>query len=564
MNWRTMWFHLFRRKKKGEIYPDEIFLDASNLPQFDSSQFEGRLEKPLSKRSIFYFGIAFVVVMSIFVGRVFVLQVIKGKEYIQKSENNRLEHSLLFADRGIIYDRNGVEIAWNTSNEPEPYSKREYSKKEGLAHLVGYVGYPLKDSQGNYYRTDFVGKSGIERTYNKDLLGLNGLKIVEIDAQEKIHSESVIRSPQSGTNIYTSVDVRLSNKLYQFMDKLAEDSGFLGGAAVIMDVKNGEIVALTSFPEYSSEDITAGGVKVVREYISDKRKPFLNRVVSGLYTPGSIIKPFIAIGALEEGVITPEKKILSTGSLSIPNPYFPDKASVFKDWRRQGFVDMRKALAVSSNVYFYEIGGGYKDQEGLGIARIEKYVRLFGFGKKTEISVLGEKVGTIPNPAWKSRMFKDGVWRVGDTYHTAIGQYGFQVTPIQTVRAIAAIANDGFLLTPSLIRGSRPVWRKLQVAQENFSVVKEGMRMAVTEGTAKGLLIPQVKIAAKTGTAELGISKKFVNSWVIGFFPYEKPRYAFAVLMEHGPRKNMIGGLYVMRQLFEWMSINTPEYIKSE
>ncbi len=564
MNLRTIWSRFFRRKKRGEIYPDEIFLDASNLPQFDSNQFEGRLEKPLSKKPIFYFGIVFIIVLSVFAGRVFILQVVKGEGYVQKSENNRLEHSLLFADRGIIYDRNGMEIAWNTSNDPEPYSKRVYSGKKGLAHLVGYVGYPLKDSQGNYYRTNFVGKSGIERVFNKDLLGLNGLKIIEIDAQEKIHSESVLRSPQSGTNIYTSIDVRLSNKLYQFMDKLAEDAGFTGGAGVIMDIKNGEIIALTSFPEYNSGNITAGGAKVVRKYVSDERKPFLNRVVSGLYTPGSIIKPFVAIGALEEGVITPEEKILSTGSLSIPNPYFPGKESVFKDWRAQGLVDMRKALAVSSNVYFYEIGGGYKNQKGLGIARIEKYARLFGFGEKTGVSLLGEKIGTIPNPAWKARMFKDGKWRVGDTYHTAIGQYGFQVTPIQTVRAIAAIANDGFLLTPSLIRGTRPVWKKLQVAPENFSVVKEGMRLAVTDGTAKGLFIPQVKIAAKTGTAELGVSKKFVNSWVIGFFPYEKPRYAFAVLMEHGPRKNMIGGLYIMRQLFDWMSVNAPEYIKSE
>jgi penicillin-binding protein 2 len=227
---------------------------------------------------------------------------------------------------------------------------------------------------------------------------------------------------------------------------------------------------------------------------------------------------------------------------------------------------MRRAIAVSSDVYFYEIGGGFENQPGLGIEKIEKYMRLFGFGETIQDNPLFDRTGTIPSPEWKKENFEDGSWRIGDTYHTSIGQYGFQVTPIQVARAVASIANNGALLSPTILQTSEPEAIKksepLGFSDEQMSIVKDGMRLAVIEGTASGLNIPQVTIAAKTGTAELGASKKFVNSWIVGFFPYEKPRFAFAAIMEKGPYDNTIGALYVVRQLFEWMAVNTPEYLK--
>ena len=156
------------------------------------------------------------------------------------------------------------------------------------------------------------------------------------------------------------------------------------------------------------------------------------------------------MGALTEGVIDPYKKILSTGSISIPNPYFPDQKTVFKDWKAHGWTDMREAIAVSSDVYFYEIGGGFESQKGLGIVNIEKYAQLFGIGQKTGIDLPDEKGGIIPGPEWKIKNFKGEPWRIGDTYNTVIGQYGFQVTPLEMVRAISAIANYGTLVTPAL------------------------------------------------------------------------------------------------------------------
>jgi penicillin-binding protein 2 len=273
----------------------------------------------------------------------------------------------------------------------------------------------------------------------------------------------------------------------------------------------------------------------------------------------------MAMAALSEKIITPEKQILSTGQIEIANPYKKGEKTVFKDWRAQGWVDMRKAIEVSSDVYFYEIGGGFENQRGLGIANIDKYMRIFGFGSKVGFGEHQGKDGVIPTPEWKKENFKGEDWMLGDTYHTAIGQYGFQVTPLQELRAIASIANGGYLVNPRLkIASTTDVIekKKLDFDPSFFGVVREGMRQSATDGTAKGLNTSDVKIAAKTGTAELGVSKKMVNSWVVGFFPYEKPRYAFVVIMERGPRENLIGATYVMRQTVDYMAKETPEYFK--
>ncbi|MCX6751728.1 MAG: penicillin-binding transpeptidase domain-containing protein [Candidatus Nomurabacteria bacterium] len=301
----------------------------------------------------------------------------------------------------------------------------------------------------------------------------------------------------------------------------------------------------------------------MQNYLDDKRKVFLDRTISGLYTPGSIVKPFFAMGALTENVIDPYKKILSTGSISIPNPYFPNQKTVFKDWRVQGWVDMRQAIAVSSDVYFYEIGGGFESQKGLGIVNIEKYARLFGIGGKTGIDLPDEKGGVIPSPEWKIKNFKGEPWRVGDTYHTVIGQYGFQVTPMEMLRAVSAIANYGTLVTPHYILGDKTkeiAISKIDLKKEYFDVVHEGMRQSVLAGTSTAVNVPYVQVASKTGTAQVGVSKTKVNSWIIGFFPYENPKYAFTIMMESGPSSGGVGASSIMRQLLDWMSINTPEY----
>ena len=546
----------------SDIYPDEIFLDSTNLPQFDTSQFEGRIEKPISKTTLFFVGVAFLAVGLIFSSKIWVLQITEGEVYAQTSENNRLHHQLIFADRGIIYDRKKESLVLNVRNESEIFSRRKYSEKPGLAHVLGYVNYPLKDTAGVYYQEDFIGKDGIEKLFDDTLRGVNGIKIIETDALMNIKSESIIIPLKNGNDLVLSIDSNVQSKLYEFIEQTANSVGFEGGAGVFMNVHTGEILALTNYPEYNSSILSDGkDSKAIASYVLDTQKPFLNRVISGLYTPGSIIKPYVAIAALNEGIIGPEKSILSTGSITIPNPFFPDQSTIFNDWKVHGWVSMREALAVSSNVYFYSIGGGYQDQEGLGISKLDKYMRLFGFGKPSDLYPDIEQNGTIPNPRWKKDTFGDSVWRIGDTYNTAIGQYGFQVTPIQVVRAVGAIANGGTLVNPTLILGGNGDKEKISIPEKHFEIVREGMRLAVTDGTAKGLFIPTVEVAAKTGTAELGVRKELVNSWITGFFPYEDPLYAFVVIMERGPSENLIGGLYVVRQLLDWMAIHTPEYL---
>lgn len=567
------------KKNSHEIDPDEIFLDASNIPRFDTHQFEGRMEKPIARGALFLLGGFFLIVCGMFLWKSSLLQIVEGKTFREQADGNRLRQTLVPTERGVIFDRNGNELAWNGIFEDAAieFPKREYIRKNGFGHPLGYIQYPAKDKFGFFWEEETKGKAGIELAYDSILRGENGMKIVETNAFEEKQGESVTKKPIPGQNVFLSIDMRVQEKLHESMAGLARGKGFRGGAGILMDVRTGEVLSLASFPEYDPETLSLGkdGEKIER-YVKSQESAFLNRAVSGLYTPGSIMKLFLSIGALAEGVIEPETEILSTGSISIPHPYLPGEESVFNDWKAHGMVHMRKALAVSSNVYFFEIGGGYKDQKGLGILNIEKYMRLFGFGEKTELNLPGEEMGLIPNPAWKTRTFSE-IWRVGDTYNTAIGQYGFQITPIQAVTAVAAIANGGTVLIPRLVV-SRPetheereemglprkAKRKIAVSEDYFKVVREGMRQAVLEGTAQGLYLPAISIAAKTGTAELGVGKQYVNSWVVGFFPYEEPRYAFAVVMEHGPRENTIGALYVMRKVLEWMAVETPEYAENE
>ncbi len=572
----------FKRNRNTEIDPNEIFLDSRNLPNFNVQQFEGRIEKTLPKYTVVSLGIFFVIVQAIFLWKVWTLQILQGSDLKKRAENNRLEQSTIFGDRGIIYDKNKVPLAWNVlsdnvqlwenatttngaSGALNDFSLRKYIDSPGFSHILGYISYPAKDSSGYYYTTEYGGKDGVEKIYNTSLNGTTGIKIQEVDALSKVHSESVIEQAINGNDLNLTIDSRVQKELYKVISDAAISSGFRAGAAVIMDVKTGEILAMTSYPEYSSQVLTDGSDrKTIASYRTNTGTPYLDRAVSGLYTPGSIVKPFMAIAALDLGIISPEKKILSTGSISIPNPYFPDQPSVFKDWKAHGWVDMRDAIAVSSDVYFYAIGGGYKDQKGIGIANIDKYMRMFGFGSKTGIDVEGEAEGSIPTPEWKEKNFADGTWLLGDTYHTAIGQYGFQVSPIQAVHAVSSIATKGTLVTPHIVMNSVIQKKELtNISSSYFEVAGEGMRRGVLYGIAGALNVRTVNIAAKTGTAELGVKKDMVNSWITGFFPYENPRYAFALVMERGPVKYTQGAPATMRLMIDWMGIYTPEYFKT-
>lgn len=553
-------------RRYQDINPEDIFLDSTNLPGFEEHALEGRIEKPMGHGTFLFFKSAVGVILVLLVIKLSLLSVVNGETYAKISENNRLEETLIFANRGAILDRNGVELATNmVKDDPAGFAGRKYADIRGLSHVVGYIKYPLKDKAGFYYEKEYRPKDGVEMVYNDILKGENGLKLKETDVSGEVTSESVVSPPKDGETLKLSIDALVNQELYNAIASLAQTSKFVGGAGVIMDVVTGEIIALTSYPEYDQNALTTGlDQKSFSALLNSPGKPFLNRVVGGLYTPGSIVKPIVALGALNENLISPNKEIFSSGSISVPNPYDPSKPSVFGDWKAHGYTAMREALAVSSDTYFYSIGGGFGDQKGMGIGLIDKYLSMFGLTEKTGIEIMGELKGVIPTPEWKAEKFNGDIWRLGDTYITSIGQYGTQVSPINAVRFTAALANQGKLLKPSLRLGGDPDQSEeaMKFEQADWDVVHEGMREGVTYGTSVGLNVPYVEAAAKTGTAEIGAGKLYVHSWSIGFFPYKNPRYAWSVIMEKGPSTNIFGATGVMRKVFDWMSVNSPQYFQ--
>jgi penicillin-binding protein 2 len=547
--------------------PDEVMIDAENLAGFDAARPEGRLELPLSRATLATLGALAVLFVVGFSARLGYLQIARGEAYALRAESNRIEEEVIFAERGTIVDRNGVPLAWNEPLSPDrPWRRREYFESPGFATLLGYVSYPKLDSSGNLTETEIKGLAGVERSYDRALAGENGALLVEVDARGEVVSDGTAQPAAHGQSVTLSVDSRLQGALADALAKVVDERGFVGGAAGVMDLRTGEILAMASYPEYDPETMSDGDDDgAIADWLADERQPFLNRFSGGVFTPGSIVKPYFAAAALEEKTATPNTTVYSDGEMEVPNPYNPDQPSIFTDWKAHGYVDMREAIAVSSNIFFYTIGGGVAgQQEGLGIARLERYARSFGFGEPIEDLALRGPEGTVPNPEWKEANFDGDPWRLGDTYFTSIGQYGFQATPAQALRAVSGLAT-GRLVEPTLVARAEgeplPEFEAVPVADEHLQVVREGMRRGALEGTARALNIPGLEIAAKTGTAEVGATKAKVNSWVMGYWPYEEPRYAFVTLLERGDRANLFGASPGTRVFFDWMAQNAPEYV---
>jgi penicillin-binding protein 2 len=567
---------MFSRRSRSrivrEIAPEEIFLDSSNLPGHDTRQFEGRVERPVARQAIIGVGFVFVAIALVFGGRAFLLQVLQGTNFATISQENTLQRTILFATRGVIYDRAGHELAWNvpqpdaTSTVSSTYALRQYTPMPGLSLLLGFVSYPQQDRSGTWWREQYAGVSGIESSFDAELNGVNGSTMVETDARGRVQRQDLIAPPQEGANLTLSIDGAVQSELYSALVSGARVDGFQGGAGIIMDARTGELLAITSFPEYDHQAFQQGDRAAVAAAARSPYSPMLDRAISGLYAPGSIVKPIFAAGALDSGIISPDTQILSTGKLVVPNPYDPAHPSVFNDWAVHGLIDMKTAIAVSSDEYFYTIAGGFGGQKGLGISGLDKYAAMFGLGTTTGIALAGEQGGVIPSPEWKLKVFgKNDPWLLGDTYHTGIGQFGFQITPLQAVRFAAALGNGGKLLLPKLLASSTPEFTQLSIPQNDLAVVREGMRLAVTssrkDATVKEFFISGIDLAAKTGTAQVGARNQWVNSWVIGFWPADNPKYAFVAMLERGPASETFNAASSMVPFFQWLVANHPEYV---
>jgi penicillin-binding protein 2 len=550
---------LRKRVRDPEIAPDEIFLDASNTPDFDRARFEGRLEKPLARGTFLSLALVLSFGIGILVIRSWNLEIAGGGAYAAESAHNSLSATTLFAPRGIITDAQGAILADNV-DKPDGGIGRNYPVVS-LSHVIGYVSYPKKDAHGVYYDDREKGVTGLEAQYDSTLAGKNGQVLTETDALGQVRSEGTVVPARGGGSVQLSIDADLQELFARSIADTASRQHFLAGAGVVLDVRSGAVRAIVSYPSYDSNIMASGApASSINNYTTDPGHPYLDHAVQGVYIPGSIVKPFIAAGALSDGLITQHTVIDDPGFITIPDPFHEGKSFLYRGWRALGPVSVEKAIAWSSDIFFYTVGGGFGNQKGLGIERLDYWYRQFGFGSPTNIDLSGEASGVLPTPAWKQSTFNEP-WYLGDTYFTSIGQYSVQVTPIQMARATAAIANGGKLFTPTLVAADTPTYTAVPVAASAFAVVRAGMRQGVTEALASALNVPYVSVAAKTGTAQTGALNQYDNSWVIGFFPYEHPLYAFAVVLERGPSGAGEQSVNAMREFLDSLYAENSPYV---
>jgi len=433
--------------------------------------------------------------------------------------------------------------------ELELTESRSYIDDKIFSHVLGYVGRINEEeflkSGNSYLREDYVGKSGLELTYENLLRGKVGIKSTEVSPTGIQTRPLSKREPRDGLNILTTIDYELQKKVYETLEETLKKKKIETGAAIALNPQNGDVLAMVSFPSFDSNELSQGiDQEDFQKLLYMKDNPFFNRVISGTYPPGSTFKPLVALAALEENVVDLNKSIDCHGFLRIPNIYNPNISYVFRDWKAHGITNIKKAIAQSCNVYFYTIGGGYKEFKGLGIEKIKFYSEKLGLGKKTGIDLKGEAGGLIPDRAWKKRVKRED-WYIGDTYHASIGQGDISLTPLQIAQLYSFIANSGTLYKPRLLLGLEEIagsetFNKLNpeiiptihFKNKNINIVKEGLREAVWSGSAQILQNLPVASGAKTGTAQFGSNASKSHAWFAAFAPYEKPEIVLIVLVE--------------------------------
>jgi penicillin-binding protein 2 len=418
---------------------------------------------------------------------------------------------------------------------------RVYTQGSAFSHLLGYTG-AISQSEfeqlPNVFINDVIGRSGVEAAYDALLRGRKGIEEIEINAMLEIVDMRRSAASEPGENLHLTVDAGLQKKIYDTMRSHMIPRGLGRGAAVALNPQTGEVLALVSLPSFDNNYFVQGiSPDEHSRLMRSPGQPFFNRAVQGVYSPGSTIKPLLAVAAIEERIIEPETRIdASRGYISIPNPYNPARPSIFRDWRPHGWMDMRRAIAWSSNVYFYIVGGGYRERSGLGISRIADYLERFGFGSPTGIDLPGEAKGLVPDPEWKrANRPADPLWRVGDTYITSIGQGDVLVTPLQLAVAYSALANGGYIVRPHIVASENntdSTRRNLGLSQESIRISQEGMRLTITAGSAQRLNALPVATAGKTGTVQVAGGRE--HAMFAAYAPEQNPSMALVIIVEHG------------------------------
>ncbi len=449
------------------------------------------------------------------------------------AKNLTKDQSILFESR--IANLPGIHIEVNPI--------REYLDGGLLSHVFGYVGRisaeELKRAGGDYLLTDYIGKSGLEKSYESKLRGKMGSDRYEVDSTGKVKNVLGRVEPTPGNGIKLSIDFELQQHLVDSLKVQMGKANVKRATAVAINPSNGQVLAMASLPTYDN-NLFANGISTdaYNKLLEDEDTPLLNRAAAGEYPSGSTIKPFVAAASLEEGYINEGTTVSSTGGIKIGDFTFPD-------WKAggHGTTNVLKAIAESVNTFFYAIGGGYGEIKGLGPDKIKSYLDKFGFNAYSGIDIGGEAKGSIPDPDWKLRLFNEP-WYLGDTYHMAIGQGDVLVTPLQMANATAAIASGGTLYEPTFVNQilngdgktietkTGKVIRKNIVKSETMDIVQRAMRETVTAGSGRVLQDIPVEMYAKTGTAQYGPNNSKSHAWFICFSKDATNPIAMAILIE--------------------------------
>lgn len=471
-----------------------------------------------------------------------------SREQVEVVEENRLRLS-------------GVEI----SMKPV----REYNFKQSAAHLLGYIGEVSEkelDSEAyiDYNPGDYIGKNGIEKAWESELHGEDGGRQLEVDSRGRVLRVLSESYPTVGNSLVLTIDQRLQQAAERAFGNKA-------GAAVVMDVTNGEILAFVSSPTFDPA-LFAGKIPtdIWEQYLKDKRHPLQNKALSGQYPPGSTFKMITALAGLEAGVVNENTTVYCNGTYEMGS-------GKFRCWSRSGHgtVNLRRSLKESCDVYYYQLG------ERLGIDRLADMCRRFGLGEALGIGLPGEKKGLIPTTAWKLKRFGKR-WVPGDTPPAAIGQGYVLMTPIQMVSMVATIANEGTVYRPHLVKQvvnadgkvlkefTPEVIGQVGASASNFRKVKQGLFAVVNDagGTGAAARLGDVKVAGKTGTSQvvkLGEDRKRHLAYeyqdhalFTAFAPYDKPEVAVAVVVEHGGGGGAAAAPIAGQILRAWADLKKP------
>jgi len=492
---------------------------------------------------------------------------IVNKEFNYSYQSKILQDHIPY-DKAILLKIASVEYPGVTL---EATTFREYLIDPSFAHVLGYMGKITDKELGdaNYSLNDYLGKAGVELSYENKLRGTSGQKEIEVDSLGKESKIIAETEPLPGQSLTLTIDYKLQKLLGALLtDTVEGNKQITGAAAVAMDPRNGEILALVSNPSFDNNAFTLGLTQEEYEAIIDNtQKPLFNRAVLGEYPSGSTIKPLIALAGLDKGIINSNTSFMSTGGIQIGQWFFPD-------WKAggHGSTNVTKALAESVNTFFYIVGGGYEDITGLGVNTIKEYLEKFNLNTQIGIDLPSEATGFLPDKAWKEKV-KGERWYIGDTYHLAIGQGDLLVTPLQVASYTATIANYGTLFRPHLAKSfSNPkgeiifeiqpqVIREGFIGKNHYATVRTGLREAVLSGSARALGSMNVAVAGKTGTAQFGSDGK-THAWFTCFAPYENPTIALTILVEQGGEGHAVALPIAKTALEHWFGFESKEIIK--